>query len=247
MIGELLCKSSQFLTLNSHSAVPLSVRCMITWWQFCGTLPSHFTRQFPVSLATNASHGGGRTVATMHWLLAKPQRGKTFEGLIFRKTTLSSLPRRLYFHRRKFWRSWQDGVARLRMQDPGLARVVSADAFDCQSVAAHPMPQCGGVHRLSALREHVTTGGRISRPSARLEDTTTSPRTSLHSRSSSGWCMAGSHRTSRIASMSARAAFVGEQMLACTGSWTHCGCLKTCTPSAPSSTSVKLLTPFGLR
>ena len=55
-----------------------------------------------------------------------------------------------------------------------------------------------------------------------------------------------SHRTSRIASMSARAAFVGEQMLACTRSCTHCGCVRTCTPSAPSSTSVKFLTPPGL-
>ena len=40
-------------------------------------------------------------------------------------------------------------------------------------------PCLNAVHRLSALREHVTIGGRTSRPSPRLEDTTTSPRTSL--------------------------------------------------------------------
>ena len=76
-----------------------------------------------MTLATDASHGGGRTPATMHWLLAT-QRGETFEGLIFRKTTLSSPPvgftSTVWFAQpaADSWRSWQDGVARLRMQDP---------------------------------------------------------------------------------------------------------------------------------
>ena len=124
------------------------------------------------------------TPATMHWLLAT-QHGKTFEGLIFRKTTLSSPP--VGFTSTVWFAQpaadsgdlGKTASPACACRTPGLARVVSADASNCQTVAAHPMPQCGGVHRLSALREHVTIGGRISRPSPRLEDTTTSPRTSL--------------------------------------------------------------------
>ena len=184
MIGRLLCKSCQFLALDSHSAVALSVRCLITWWQFCGTLPSHFTRHFPTSLATDASQGGGRTLAIMHWLLAT-QRGETFEGLFFRKTTLSSPPVGFTF---TVWFAQpvadsgdlgKTASSACACRTPGLARVVSTDASGCQTVAAHTMPYCGGVHRLSALREHVTTGGHTSRLSPRLEDATTSPRTSL--------------------------------------------------------------------
>ena len=266
---------------------------------------------------------------------------------------------RLYFHRlvgttrRRFWRSWQDGVARLRMQDPracasrirrcfrlpdcrraphasmrwrsssvGSARAcdhwrthfssvtasggyddfspdfsrsitrrffdltadVSPGPFDALffsvralqcfelvsrlcSRAGRPSVQCIPA-ALAVLAPHASQvcqlgpqmeRGPVPGSSAMLSpssstgnqpsQTTTDPFLwrPAHSRSSSGWCMAGSHRTSRIASMSARAAFVGEQMLACTSSWTHCGCVRTCTPSAPSSTSVQLLTPLGLR
>ena len=124
----------------------LSVRCFITWWQFCGTLPSHSTRQFPMSLATDASHGGGRTPATMHWLLAT-QRGETFEGLTFRKTTLSSPP--VGFTSTVWFAQpaadsgdlGKTASPACACRTPGLARVVSADASDCQTVAAHPMPQ----------------------------------------------------------------------------------------------------------
>ena len=149
MIGKLLCKSCQFLTLNSHS-VPLSVRCFITWWQFCGTLPSHFTRQFPMSLATDANHGGGRTPATMHWLFAA-QRGETFEGLIFRKTTLSSFPVGLLPPFDSHNPPQLEILARRRRPlahaGPQGLRESYPPTSDCQTVAAHPMPQCGGVHR----------------------------------------------------------------------------------------------------
>ena len=52
-----------------------------------GTLPIHFIRHFPMSLDTDASHSGGRELAFMH----ATQRGKKFEGPIFRRTALSSL------------------------------------------------------------------------------------------------------------------------------------------------------------
>ena len=177
-IGKLLCKSCQFLTVDSRSAVPC-MRCLITWWLFCGTLPSEFTRGSLTFLATDAGRDGGPTLASMHWLLAT-QRGETFEGLICPKTALSSPPvgfTSTFWSARPTADSGDLGKTMSPVcapRTPRLAPVVSADAFDCQTVDAHPMLQCCGVQHLSALGEHVTTGGRTFRRSLRLEDTTSS-------------------------------------------------------------------------
>ena len=94
-----------------------------------------------MSLATDASHGGGWTLAFMHWLLAT-QRGETFEGPTSRKTTLSSPL--VDFTSVWFALTATDSTAKLSPHTPCF--------------------NGGGVHRLSALREHVTTGRRTSLP-----------------------------------------------------------------------------------
>ena len=110
------------LSLSSRVFVSLSGDLLVEFW-FCfgRTLPSHFTRHFPKSLATNA--------ACYRALVARIAAWRDFRRSHLSEdyTLFSSC--KLYFHRlirttrRRFWRSWQDGVAHLRMQDACANRI----------------------------------------------------------------------------------------------------------------------------